>query len=230
MNDRQENNLSRFYAIRKLCENNRNAWENYLPFVRSFGEFLAIIPQLEQNRDIQMTRITGVGEDKKALRQELAGRAWFICSRVQSFATATQNDSLLRSVKMSCTSFTKGSDTSLIGRVNIVLQKAGENLANLEPYGVTQQLFDELETTNNDYSTALSSIEDAVSTRKTATSALKELFSAASSVLRQRLDLDAQYFKDSHAEFYNQYIEIRGLKKGGRKKKRNNNEELKKTG
>jgi len=164
-----------------------------------------------------MTRITGVGEDKKALRRELTDSAWFICSRIQSFARVSENDSLLRAVKASYSSFTKCSDTSLIGRVNIVINKAGENLSSLDFYGVTQILFEELENLNSRYTATVSSIEDAVSTRKAATSALKRLFTETLKLLRQRLDLDAQYFKDSNAEFYEQYLAVLDLKKRGRK-------------
>lgn len=228
MNDRQENNLSRFYAIRQLCENNNAVWSGYVPFARSFDDFMQLLPEIEHNRDIQMTDITGVGTDKAALRQLLIERVWFICTRLQSFATVVNNDSLLRAVKMFPTTLTRSSDTSLIGRASIIHQKASDNLSGLESYGVTQLHVDELEATTSQFTTILSSIKDAQSARTDATAALKRLFSAASVILRQRLDLDAQYFKTSHVDFYSQYIELRGLNKKGRRKKRKTEKEEKK--
>lgn len=227
MTDRQENKLSRFYTIRQLCENNSAVWSGYVPFARSYNEFNQLLPEIEHNRDIQMTDITGVGTDKSELRRQLIDSVWFICSRLQSFATVTDNESLLRAVKMFPTTLKRSTDTSLIGRASIILQKASENISSLEPYGITQVHVDELEASTSQFTNLLSSIKDAQSERKSATSALKRLFSAASAILRQRLDLDAQYFMNINTEFYKQYTSIRGLDKKGRKRKRKNENEKK---
>jgi hypothetical protein len=227
MNDRQENKLSRFYTIRQLCENNIAVWSGYMPFARSFDDFKQILPEIEHNRDIQMTDITGVGEDKAATRRLLIDRIWFVCTRLQSFATVSGDESLLRTVKMFPTTLNRSSDTNLIGRSNIIIQKASENISSLEPYGVTQQHVDELEATTSQFTTTLSGIKDAQSARSTATSALKRLFSEASAILRQRLDLDAHYFKNNNTDFYKQYITLRVLDKKGMMKKRKNEKEEK---
>ena len=222
MNDYQENKLSHFFTLRQLCDNNHEVWKNYLPFVRSYNAFVELIPLIEQNRDLQMIDISGVTEDKAAMRTNLVERAWFISQRLQSFASVTGNDSLLRSIKVSISTLNRSSDTSLIGRAIIIHQKASENISSLEPYGVTQQHVDELEATTGHFTTTLSSIKDAQSARTTATSALKRLFSEASGILRQRLDIDAHYFKNINTDFYKQYITVRGIDKKGRKRKRKN--------
>jgi hypothetical protein len=225
MTDYQENKLSHFFTIRQLCDNNHEVWKNYQPFVGSYHAFVELVPLIEQNRDLQMLNISGVTEDKAALRTDLVERAWFITQRLQSFASVNSNDSLLRSIKLSISTLTRSSDTSLIGRASIIHQKASENISSLEPYGIPQQHVDELETTTGHFTTTLSSIKDAQSARTTATSSLKRLFSEVSGILRQRLDLDAHYFKNTNADFFKQYITIRGLDKKGRKRKRKNGKE-----
>jgi hypothetical protein len=219
MTYKQESRLSHYSAIRQLCENNRNVWKDYHPFVRSYDAFLLLLPQIEQNRNQQMTNIIGFTKDRSTLRQELIESIWFISTRLQSFTVVTNNDSLLPAVKLAMSTLTRSSDTGLIEKANIIYLKASENISGLEPYGITQQNVAGLETITRHFTTTISCMKDARSARSTATSSLKRLFTTASGILHDRLDIDAQYFKNIDPDFFTQYISLRRLDKRGRKKK-----------
>ncbi len=230
MTDKQEEKLSRFYAIRQFCEKKQAVWEDYLPFARSFACFAALLPQIEQNRDIQMTDITGVTIDKQNLQQELIDKTWMIASRVQSFAKVNEIENLVNAVKLTRSTLIRSNNSSLIGWSVIIGKNTGEYIGQLEPYGILQQDLDELDDLTGRFSKIVSSIDDASDRRKTATYELKRLFRETMATIGERLDLDAQYFKDSDAGFYDEYIAVRGLKKRGRKKRKKTENEMKMAG
>jgi hypothetical protein len=219
MTNQQEDTLSRYLAIQKHISDNNHIWINYVPFVRTFAEFKNFLDDIQLNRDVQMVRITGSTLDKNDYKSTLIDKTWYVCTRVQSYAGFSNNDSLLRSVKITRTALSRSSATNLVGWVKIIHQKASENKIVLEPYGVTPELLNELETLTSGFTGLINVNKDDRSIRKNATAAIKRLFTQAHQLLISRLDLDSQHFKNNFPEFFMVYTDLRGLNRKRKRKK-----------
>ena len=71
MQDRQENKLSMYLAVQKVCTDNNGVWSGLPAFVSSFSAFEGKIADIEAVRLIQEQDTTGIAVDKTELREDL---------------------------------------------------------------------------------------------------------------------------------------------------------------
>ncbi len=205
MNANQENKLNMYYVVKNTCEKYQATWSTNAVFAASYNLWVAKIPLIEQNRDAQITEMTGVTTDTATKRQTMIEKALFIENRLQSLATVSGNAELLESVQYSASGLKKARIADAIGVCNVILSKASANAANLGIYGVTTAMVTDLQAAIAAYSGSLAKPKSAISQIKTATENLAALFKESYILLTKRLDLDIELFKTLKPDFYSQY-------------------------
>ena len=64
MNGKQENKLSMYYAVQKVCSANNGVWNGLPAFVTAFGDYMTNIGKIEGALEVQETKIKGVTVNK----------------------------------------------------------------------------------------------------------------------------------------------------------------------
>ncbi len=205
MNTGQEDKLSMYYVVKNTCEKYQATWTTNAVFAATYNLWVAKIPLIEANRDIQALGIKGVTTSKSEMRDTMIAKTIFVEKRLQSFATVVNNLELLESIKYTATDLNKARDNDVVAMCNIVYTKARDNARAIETYGVTEDILAELQLAITEYSASLPKPKAARSQAKTATENLSKLFKEADALLKKRLDLDIELFKTTKPEFYSQY-------------------------
>jgi hypothetical protein len=213
MNARFENMLSMYYAVIDFCQKNKLVWQNDVPFKTSFDLFMSKIPLIEQNRNQQSINFSGVTKEKAQKKEELSEKAYFAANRLQSYARASQNFELLNKISFSKSNFMTVRDTDLIGMCNIIVDCLKQNLSQLGIYSISQVTIDELQLLLNIYQSFLGKPRSFQSSSITATANLSELFKETNEIIKNRLDLDVEVFKNSASDFYKGYASARKILK-----------------
>lgn len=201
----QEDKLSMYYVVKAVCEKHQATWVANAVFAATYNLWVAKIPLIEQNRDIQIIETTGITTDKKAKRALLTEKVLFVSNRIQSYANVNNNFELLDSVKYTTTDLSRARDTNVVGICNAVLSRATANATALVPFGVTAAMIAEIQTLITSYSATLAKPTATKSQTKTATENITKLIKEADDLLTKRLDLDIELFKVSKPDFYSQY-------------------------
>jgi hypothetical protein len=219
MQKKDENALSMMYTVKEGCDLKTAVWTPYRPFVTSYGLFTAKIPIIEQYRDQQVIDIKGHALDKDASRTAITETAFQFSSGLASFAKSTGNNTLLKAVDYTMSELKGLRDTTLIGACNILIKKAGDNLLQLSDYQITQLLIDQFRTAVGQYQAVVSAPRLAIAGRKTAGGLLSKHIRDAKLILKERVDVDAEHFKNINPEFYEMYQNARNVPDYGTRKK-----------
>jgi hypothetical protein len=205
MNANQDDKLNMYYVVKNTCEKYQATWIANAVFAATYNLWVAKIPLIEQNRDLQTSATTGITTDTATKRQLMNDKALFMVNRLQSLANVTNNAELLESVQYTATDLKMARGVDAVGFCNTILAKANANASNLGPYGVTAAMITDLQAAITAYSTSLAKPKAAKSQTKTATENLATLFKDSYDLLTKRLDLDIELFKTSKPDFYSQY-------------------------
>ncbi|MFT3739162.1 MAG: PEGA domain-containing protein [Breznakibacter sp.] len=205
MTSMQEDKLSMYYVVKGICEKYQSVWAANVVFAATYDLWVAKIPLIEQNRDVQTMETSGVTTDKKSKRAAMVEGVLFIAKRLQSYAHVAGDPEILESVRYSASDMKKARDTDVVGICNAVLTRANANVTALAAYGVTPALISESQAAITAYSATLSKPTAAKAQTKTATENLARLFKEADDLLVKRLDLDIELFKVTDPDFYSQY-------------------------
>lgn len=211
MTSQQENQLSMYYVLQTFCQANTPIWENDKPFNRSYKEFAAQLPLIEQYRNTQTQNTSGLAKNKSNKREEVIEQAYFVANRLQSYATVEKNDELLAKVNYPRSVFVQYRDTNLIGLCQAILEQAQIHLNALEEYSVKAETLTNLQIAIQAYQDDLGKPRSAQANTKVATDALKKLFLDTNTLLTSRLDKDVEVFRVSHPDFYQQYFNARRI-------------------
>jgi hypothetical protein len=200
-----------YYVLQTFCNENTQIWQNDKPFNRSYKEFVAQLPLIEQYRNTQTQNTSGLAKNKSNKREELINQAYFVANRLQSYSTVEKNNELLGKVNYPRSIFTQYRDTNLIGLCNAVLEQAQIHLTALEEYKVKAETLSNLQNAIQAYQDDLGKPRSAQTSVKVATDALKKLFLDTNALLTSRLDKDVEVFRVSNPDFYQQYLNARRI-------------------
>jgi len=216
---KDEDALTMIYTVKLGCDENIAVWTGYKPFKNSYGLFTAKIPQIEQYRDKQILDIRGHAMDKEVTRNVVSTMAYKISSQLASYAKSINNNKLLKAVDYVFTDLSHQRDTTLTGACNILIKNATDHLEHLDDYGITEELLNQFRTSVDNYQLLVASPRVAVSGRKAAGGMLSRTIRETKLILKERLDVDAEYFRESNPEFYSFYKSARNIPDYGTWKK-----------
>jgi hypothetical protein len=209
MNAKQENKLSMYLAVQKVCRQFEQDWRRITAVAPLVAELDRCIADTQQTMRRQEARLTGVALDKNDIRQKMGLRAHTLAEVVAAYAAAQRNTELVSRLGRSLTEYTRGRDTLLKERAEQVLETSRPILPELGEYGVTETQWTELETFVKTFAERLAAPRAAITGRRAATQTLDACFAATDELLRMRLDKVLTQLRDT--PFYLNYRAARRL-------------------
>ena len=205
MNKAQETKLMMYYSVDSVSNRFKSVWVNDGPFSDSINLFNSNVLLIKKNRDIQIAELTGITVDKRQKQENLCVKVLFTANRLRSFAHTTGNGELAKSVTFTASKLHLIEHTELSGIANFIIAKAKEHLASLGAYGITQGVISDLQNSEEIFSCAISRPRDARVQKMNATETIKQLFAENDLILKNRLDMDIEVFKEICPEFYKEF-------------------------
>ena len=211
MKGSQENKLSMYLAVQKVCADNDSVWTGLPAFVGSFSAFEAKIAGIESTGQIQTEDKTGIAKDKSVLSDELVKKAIAVSTSVHAFAIDQKNNELLESIDYSRSELAGGRDTELYSKCQIIHDKANAIVGDLGDYGTVAADLADLQSKIDEYGAIIPKPRTAINNKKAATSDLVSHFEEADILLNDKMDKLMEQFGDDDPEFYAIYFNARKI-------------------
>jgi hypothetical protein len=211
MTDRQENKMSMYLAVQIVCNSFGIVWSEFVAYVKTFGDFQAIISQIMETRLIQEGKTTGVAENKQKEEDEMINKTVSIASAVFAYASVIGDNELKEKINYSPSKLRKSRDTILRDRCQLVHEETSKVIDDLGDYGILAADLEELQQEIDDYAAIIALPRTAIGTRATATAQLIELFKQGDDVLNSRLDKLTEQYKSNNPDFYISYKNARSI-------------------
>jgi hypothetical protein len=205
MMDKQENILRMYYAVSAVCDTNTEIWQDNEVFTTSYRKFQAKIPEIQKFKDIHKMEVIATETFKSIDRIELEEMGFYISSKLLSYASTIKNDELYNDLHQSRNNLLKSTDSELITLCNTFSQHASNYLSALSDYGITGESIAEFQQFLTFFSSNLNRMRLSTSKNKSTQDIIKKYFKEADDILKDKLDVDIEFFKNSDPEFYNQY-------------------------
>jgi len=220
MENRQENKLSMYLTVQGVINFHSDVWKDFLPFKDQFYAFEAFIDLIKEIRPIQEGKITGITKDKSDARNKLTQKAVFIAEKAKVYASITGKNKLLDRVSYKLGDFEKARDTVVIDIIQVIYAAASQHIADLGIYEIGQEYLDELKSLTDIYADIVEDPRQAITNRIRATKAIKQYIAEADSILKDRLDILVNHFKETSPVFWQQYKSARLIINLGRRKRK----------
>ena len=211
MNGLQENKLSMYFAVQKVCTDNNGVWTGLPAFVNAFGEFEAVIQGIQDTRVVQERDIKGVTQDKGSAADELIEQAFKVSTAVHAYATEVNNNTLREKINYSLSDLKIARDTLLIDLCQLIHDEATVVVADLTDYGIKAADLADLLSKLSDYELLVAGPRNAITDRSTATVELDILLKQGDDILKNKMDKLLVQFAVSDPEFLTQYTSMRKL-------------------
>lgn len=211
MKSNQENKLSMYYAVQRVCSANAPVWGSLPAFVNAFNEFKTSIGKVESILKIQERGILGVAKDKEAIEDSMIDLALKISGAVFAFASDTNNLILKGKVDYSRSELKQVRDSIAIQRCMGIADEANSVIGALGTYGIIPADITTLKAKVTDFTNALSAPRTAITERKGATDELAKQIKKTDTVLKEKLDKLIERFKATSSDFYKLYFDARKI-------------------
>lgn len=211
MKNHNKNKLKMYKAVQHICTLNQADWTDLPAFVTSFAAFSTKLVQLDQLSEKQTMRLKGVRADLNVQRFATIEKAIVMQGALIAFAKDSGNNILRESLRFSKSVLQGGSYASCVQRIRYISESATLYQSNLDEYGVTQAMVDDLELNLAMLEEAFNTPRAAIVDRKQLTQAITALIKEMDQVLRDKLDQLALVLRPSHTEFYDRYHFARSI-------------------
>jgi hypothetical protein len=209
MNKNQENKLSMYYVVRKVCTDNNSVWSGLTAYATAFGNFTANITALEAALEKQLQATTGYAKNKRATEEAMVDKAIEIAKAVFAYAK-NQNDTVLQAkVNYSRSDLLRERDSVTMQLCQGVKDEAQPLVGALGPYGVTNTDLTQLQTLIDAFDAANPTPRAAITSRKRATDAISKLEKDIDDILKGVMDPLMENFKATQPDFYKLYFDAR---------------------
>lgn len=175
------------------------------------------ITSITTTTEKQILNTKGITQNKTALREQATKKAISIVAKIRSYATNIENQVLLKEVKYTKAGLDKYSSQNFIIALNIIQNKASENLSELASYGINATTIAQFTTAINNYTAISQEPRTAIIERKTATNNLKQLFKDTDALFTNKLNIYIGIIQDTEPELYKNYQNSKKIEKPIRK-------------
>ena len=205
MNAKQESKLSMFRATQKHCADNATIIATIPALqsaVTSLNAKIASIIATAQQEDL-ITK--GITVDKAVAKKTLCQLTADVAAPIIAYASANNNNQLLKEVSFSYSDLFKTKDDQLAPRCKNIYYAAQNNLAALADYGISATTVSTLQTTIDNYQSKVPDPRNAAAQKVTIRANLKNLIKEADTVLKLQIDKTIVALKSSNADFVSTY-------------------------
>ena len=138
MKNMQENKLSMYLTVREFLTNHSDITANLPEYSNNFNNFVEATGFIQVLSGVQKTGRKGITDRKNQLRTELRVLVADYARKLIAYAKLTGNLELQQEVHFSESTIRMAADTAVLDYAQIVMQKAGDNLASLTAYGINE--------------------------------------------------------------------------------------------
>lgn len=211
MNKNQENKLSMYLAVQRCLTQHQTVW-NTLPIATTLvNQFNTALQNLQNTARTKAYFDTSAGELKRAARQTMTDKAFTLMQTLLTYASINNDTTLSKTLNYTSRDFRQARDTQIKVMVEVIRDKANAYLSNLRDYGISANTITDLNTAITAYRDLISKPLADRTEKKQINANLKNLFSIADDLLRNKLDRLLMQFNGS--TFYTVYVEARRLNK-----------------
>ncbi|HEX2935799.1 MAG TPA: hypothetical protein VHO72_10640 [Bacteroidales bacterium] len=205
MTDKQENRLRMYYAVSAVCDTNSELWQENEAFGASYRKFQAKIPLIRKYADILRMEAIASESFKCIDRIELEEMAFYFSSKLLVFAKETKNEALASEMHSGRNAIIKSSDNELIAICNMLVTESSKYIEELKGDSITPESITEFQNFVTFFSGNYNRLRHVVSKNKTAEELLKKYFKEVEEILKDKLDNDIEFFRNSYPEFYQEF-------------------------
>ncbi len=207
----QENQLNMFMSTEQVLNDNSTLWNSIPAIVTAVADFTTALNKLKDAVEVQQTPIVGFAKNKRNALLAMANFALQVKGGVMAYAEAVGDKALQESVNFSFTKLVSVSDTISAERCQVIKDVAQPIISQLNSYGITNAMLNQLQQLIDAYSALIPSTRIAIGKRKLATKNIALYTKQTSSILKSRMDKLMLQFTQSAREFYEQYISAREI-------------------
>jgi hypothetical protein len=205
MTEKQENKLRMYYAVSAVCDTNSELWQENEAFTASYKKFQTKIPLIRKYADILRMEAIASESFKCIDRIELEEMGFYFSSKLLVFAKEAKNEALASEMHLGRNAIMKSSDNELIAICNVLVTESLKYIEGLKRKGITPESIKEFQNFVTFFSGNYNRLRHVVSKNKTAEELLKKYFKETEEILKDKLDTDIEFFKNSYPEFYQEF-------------------------
>lgn len=206
MNAMQEAQLSMLRAVESHIDANPEIVGLVPAFKISFFLFKSQIVNLTGAMQKEDLVTKGITVGKSEAKKELCKVASDIAAPIFAYAETASNSQLKNEVNFSYSKLVQTKDDGLAPRVRNIHALAVANFANLESYGITNQMLDLFLSKIESYSLKVPNPKNAEAIKKTIRENIKVMMKDINGILKNQMDKSIVILKATHPDFVSTYL------------------------
>jgi hypothetical protein len=211
MTNEQSDRLDMFKAVIQFDADTTAVTSLRPAFADGITDLKDVVDDIEEATGKQSQAISGTFIDRSENKEELCQKLLIVMSGTKAYAASVGNATLEEEMNYSISELRKIKDESLVPFADNTKTLINAVLASLAPFGVDAPKMADLATARTNFENSISLPRMAVTAKSAQTEALPPLFLAGKNICRKILDPIALTLKPDHAEWYNQYHNVRKI-------------------
>lgn len=203
--------LNMVYALLAFFDKNAEKIKDNAIIQGAVTVIRSLVKLIEYFRPIQSRITTGITKTKRESKARLAQILYLISGIERTYAFDSENHLIYDAVKKSISALMRMGDTTLLTYTDNVKKFALENFKELQAYGLTQEMIDELEACQKDFVDKMTKTREAITEKANATSEIKLNVKKLRKVIVGKLDNAMLAYFKTDSVFYNEYLKIRAV-------------------
>jgi hypothetical protein len=205
MNNKQENKLSMYNAVREIVTTNTSLWEKIPAFTAAFTEYGTLLDNIAATLRTQNSDLTGASADKVSGKEALANATLAVAGAIHAYASQSNKAELKQRVALTRSDLLLVRDMEMLEKCRTIASHAEANKASIADYGATEAVIKDLQDKITAFATLAVRPRVVIAERKDATADLQNLIRLTDTLLSDRLDKIMEQFKVTQPGFYNLY-------------------------
>jgi hypothetical protein len=200
-----ENKIGMFFTVSAVCESNAEVWQDNEVFTGNYKKFLSNISQIKICKDLLLLETISLETFKSVDRIELEEYAFFISGKLARFASETNNELILNETRNYRKNLSNMNDLELLWVCSKLSNTCLSNISILENYGITSDSIADIQQLSSAFSIGVNRTKSSHSKTKSVRENIKKLVMDTEDLVKDKLDKNVEFFKNSNPEFYTQY-------------------------
>jgi hypothetical protein len=226
MKSKHSKRLMMFENVIRVMDTHFKTWSGVPELSRSYDRFVKRYKKMKDLKQEETHDLKPLVDHYMKKRKVLVNKLFPLASVTAVYASDTGKDKLEKSLNLSKNQLTKSKDAVLAGASARIIKVAAPSVVSgkgkkraksesksISDYGVTDAMTTELATARIELLEARKAIKDAENDKYRCAKEIARISRANKKLLENRLDRLVGLFQEKNGEFYQSYIEARGLAK-----------------
>ena len=218
MNDRQENKLSMYLAVKNVLDSNQKLWNSVPALVRAIQKLNDKLLTINILRAEQEASIKGVTMNKQDRKAVLIQTAMNVIGKARAYAMDKKNQELAEAVKYPKTSLEQTRDTTLFHICQMIYDKSMPYINEMGEYGLTSTELNDLKAKTDAYGEIVQKPREVISKRKTTGETLNSVMSDIDKLFKEQIDNLVKTFEETNKDVVHTYKNARAIVDIGKRK------------